>query len=97
LQFLALEKFHYDEHLAINLFNRINRRDVGMVQRRRSLRLDFETLAFFLAGGNLLRQEFDCDETFEFGILRFVNDAHAAPGLPGALAGQASPSLAMIL
>jgi hypothetical protein len=49
-----------------------------MVQRRRSLRFDFEALALIIAGGNLSRQEFDRDVALELRILGFVNDAHAA-------------------
>jgi len=41
--------------------------DIGMIQRGRSLRLDFEARASVIACCNLRRQEFDRDEVFEPG------------------------------
>ena len=53
MQFLAFNIFHDDKHFVIHFLDSVDGGDVGMVQRRGSLRLDFESLAFLIAGGNL--------------------------------------------
>jgi hypothetical protein len=64
--------FHHDEQLIVNFLDGVDGGDVGMVQGGSRLRFDFETLAFFLAGGNLSRQEFDGNEALEPGVLGFL-------------------------
>src|SRR6266542_5211302 len=43
-QSVALQQFHDNEGMPFMLFNLIDGADIGMVQRRRSLRLSFKAL-----------------------------------------------------
>src|ERR1700693_1916744 len=78
LQRHPIEILHGNKGPVTMFPNLINCADVGMVQGGRSTRLSPEALQYLRVFCNILRQEFQSDRSTEFGILSFVNDAHAA-------------------
>ena len=56
----------------------MDRADVVMLKRRGRLGLMHKTLFRILVAGQLRRQELEGDGAFEFGVLGFVDDTHAA-------------------
>ena len=77
LQRDAFQKFHRDERVAVLLADFVDGADVGMVQRGSGAGLAAETLQSLRIARNIFRQEFQSNEAAEFGIFRFVNNAHA--------------------
>ena len=49
-----------------------------MVQRRRCFRLDFKSFLLFILSCDLAGQKLDGNRALKLGVLRFVDDAHAA-------------------
>ena len=78
LQRQAVEELHDDEGAAVFLADVVDGADVGMVQRRRSLRLAPEALQSLRVLGHVFGQELERDETVEPGVLGLVHDAHSA-------------------
>jgi hypothetical protein len=64
--------------LTFALVNLEDHADVGMVQRRRRLRLALEASESLCVFGNIVRQELQSHKAVEFYILRFVNNTHPA-------------------
>ena len=60
------------------LFDRVNRDDVGMVQRGDRPRFAGETLPVFAAGDGAGWKDFQGDGTVEFAVFRDVDLAHPA-------------------
>src|SRR6266436_7079926 len=78
LQRRAFQKLHGDEGLPVLLTEVMDRADVGMIQCGRGLRLTLESGEDMRVLGYIFRQELECDETVETGILSLVNDSHPA-------------------
>jgi len=64
--------------LTLTLVNLEDHADVGMIQRRRRLRLALEASESLCVFGNVVRQELQRHKAVEFHILRFVNNTHPA-------------------
>ena len=78
LQSLAVEKFHRDEGFAVRFADIVNRADVGMVQGGGGLGFSLETREGLRIFRDVVRQEFQRDETMQADVFGFVHDAHAA-------------------
>jgi len=58
--------------------------DVWVIERCGSFSLDFESFTLLGIAGDLTRPELNRNRAFEFGVLGFADDAHAAlPDLLG--------------
>lgn len=79
LQRLAVVESHHEEELPVGrLVDLVDRADVGMVQRRRGLRLDHEASLGVLVAREVGRQDLQRDRAPELGVLGPVHDAHAS-------------------
>ena len=77
-QILALDQFHHEGVQAGRFLDRIDRRDVRMIQRRERLRLALEPRHAFGVGGERVRQDLDRDLAAERRVRRPVDLPHAA-------------------
>ena len=77
LQRLPFEKFHRDKRLGVVLADFVNRADVGMVQRRRSLGLTLKTLNRLWFLGKLAGKNFRATKR-QFGVFGLVHHTHPA-------------------
>ena len=59
-------------------FDPINRADVGVVQRSCSFGFLEKTCSLSFVCREMIGQEFQCNNAVKFGVLGFVDDAHAA-------------------
>ena len=86
---LPVEERHGEKRLAVPLVDLVDRADIGMVQRRRGLRLAQEALAVLARARDVLREELQRDDALETGVLGLVDDAHPAfaEGLEDPVAG----------
>jgi hypothetical protein len=64
--------------LPVDLIDFMDGANVGMIQRRRRLRLANEARFLRLARHDGRRQKLQRDDTLELGVLGFADDAHAA-------------------
>lgn len=70
---------HHDEQLPIlGLAKFVDGANIGMVKRRSRARLLNETLFGLGVARQLRRQKLNGDVALQFGVFRFVDDAHAA-------------------
>ncbi len=60
-EILTLNEFHDERVGGARFFKPVNRRDVGMIQRRERLRLAFEPCQAFGVSGERVRQDLDRD------------------------------------
>ncbi len=74
----AFEEGHRDKRLALDLADLVDVADVGMIQRGGCFGLSPETGFAFLITEQVGRKELQSDGTFEVGVLRLVDNAHAA-------------------
>src|SRR5712692_2631959 len=72
LQRLPVQKLHGDERLAFGLVNRVDRADVGVVERRSGLGFALESRKCLDVSGKLLRQELERDTAMELHVLSLV-------------------------
>ena len=77
-QFAAIHKLHDDEDLVVFFLDRVDRRDIGVVQGRRGLCLDSEALAVRITGGDMAREKLYRDVAFQMLVVGFVDDTHPA-------------------
>ena len=77
-QGLAVEKFHGDEGFAVGFADVVDRAEVGMVQGGGGLRFSLEAGEGLRVFRDVVRQEFQSDETVQSDILGLVDDAHAS-------------------
>jgi hypothetical protein len=83
-QRFAFDEFHRDKRLAIGFVDFVDGGDVRMIQSRGGLGFAQETLLFLTAPHQIRGKKFQGDGALEFGILGFVDGAHAAlPDLLG--------------
>ena len=75
---LPFQQFHHDEVLPLVLFDRVNRANVGMIQRGRCPRFALKAFQQLRVLRHFGRQEFQRHAASEPRILRFVDDAHPA-------------------
>src|SRR5580704_1203396 len=74
----AVQKLHGDERLPVLLADLINGADVGMVQRRCSLRLALKAGQRMRVSGNVIREKLEGDEAMQPRVFSFVVHAHPA-------------------
>ena len=77
-QILALDKFHHERVHPDRFLDRMDRRDVGMVQRRERLRLAFKTCQAFGVRCERVGQDLDRDLTAQRRVRRSIHFTHAA-------------------
>jgi hypothetical protein len=75
---LSLDQLHGEEAPPLRLLDPVDRRDVGMVERRQQLRLAPETGETLGVGGEGLGQQLDRDVATELGIAGAIHLAHTA-------------------
>ena len=78
LQRLAFQKLHRNEGSPVLPTDVIDCADVGVIKRRRGLRLALESGKGLRIPGYILRQELECDETVETSVLGLIDDTHPA-------------------
>ena len=66
-----------DEQLSVDLFERVDRRNPGMLQRRCGARLLLQSAPLCLLSGKAWWQRLQCDPSMQPRVLRVVDDAHA--------------------
>ena len=77
------DELHRQEGNAVGFFNRVDRDDVGMVERGNRLRLALKAAEPLGVGRRHQRQDFQGDDPIEPGVLGRINLAHAtAPERP---------------
>src|ERR1700675_2052460 len=76
MRYHPVQMLHRDEVLTLPLVNLEHHADIGVVQRRRRLRLALEAGKSLRVLGYFIRQEFQGDEAVELDVLGFVDDAH---------------------
>ncbi len=78
LQGQAIQKFHGDEGLLAVFADFVDGADIGMVESGSGAGLPAKAFESLRVARHLLGQKFQGDEAAEFGVFRFVDDAHAA-------------------
>jgi len=73
-----LDQFHHQRANAAGVFEAVDRRDVGMIERRQYLRLALEAHDVLRVGGQGGRQHFQCDLPAQLGVGRPIHLAHTA-------------------
>jgi hypothetical protein len=76
---LSFQKFHGDERSPIGLVNLVDRADVRVVQRGRSLGLPLETAEGLHVVGKFVGKEFQGDVATELQVFCLVHHTHASP------------------
>jgi hypothetical protein len=77
-QVLPLNELHHEGAHPAGFFEAVNVRDIGMVQRRESLRFACEARQPIGIGGEGVGQHLQCDVAIEPGVARAEHLAHAA-------------------
>ena len=75
---LPFQQLHRDEGRAVGLFDRVDRADVGMVERAGGAGLALKPLERRAIARELRGQELQRDAAAQPGVVRLVDDAHAA-------------------
>ena len=78
VQGFTFDEFHGDEELAIRFIDFVDGGDVGMIQSGGRLGFTQETFLLLAVPHQIRGKKFQRDGALEFGILGFVDDAHAA-------------------
>jgi hypothetical protein len=74
---LSLQQFHGNEGSPIGLIDFVDRADVRMVQRRRSLGLPLESAEGLRIVGEFFGEELQGKVTIELEVFRLIDHAHA--------------------
>ncbi len=74
----TIEEFHSDIAAAFVLANFVDGTDVGMVEGGSGAGLTAKAFKGLGVASEIFGKEFEGDEAAEFGVFRFVDDAHAA-------------------
>ena len=77
---LPVEEFHHQEILAVDVFNRMDGADIGMVEGGGGAGFPLEAFGKLGVLRHLFRKEFQGDAAPEAGIFGFIDNAHAAAG-----------------
>jgi len=77
-EILALDQFHHEGVQASRFLDRIDRRDVGVIERRERLRLALEPRHALRVVGERVRQDLDRGIAMQPCIARPIDLAHAA-------------------
>jgi len=80
IEVLSLEQFHRDERLhvlALCFFDRVDRTNIRMIQRRCGARLQQKTIERVLIARQLRRQELQRNFASEVQVFRLVHHSHA--------------------
>ena len=77
LQSHAIQEFHGDERLPVLLPDVVNGADIGVIQRRSSLRLTLEPAKRLRIARHFVRQKLQGDETMQPSVFGFINYAHS--------------------
>jgi hypothetical protein len=75
---LAFEQLHNDELLAVGLFDRVDRANVGVIQRGGGSRFTLETLEKLGVLRHFVGKKFESDFASEARVVGLVHDTHAA-------------------
>src|SRR5215469_174430 len=78
LQYDAIDELHGDKGLPIELSDVINGANIGMVQGGGSLCFTLEASQGQRIASNIVRQEFESDETMQARVLGLINHSHSA-------------------
>jgi hypothetical protein len=76
---LPVQKLHRDEGVPVLFTDVVDCADVGMVQRRRGLRLSLEPGERLWVSRHFLRQELQRHEAVQAGVLGFVHHPMPPP------------------
>src|SRR5208282_2168730 len=79
---LPLQQFHCDEGSPICLVNLVDRANVRVIQRGRSLGFPLEAAESLCIVGEVIGKELQCDVATEFQVFRFVHHTHAPTADP---------------
>ena len=79
---LALHQLHHERRDPLGLFEAVDLRDVGMIERREQTRFALEPREAIGAAGECARQDFDRDVAPELRVARAIDLAHAAGADP---------------
>ena len=77
-EIVTLDEFHHEGVYATGLLEPVDRRDVGMIQRRERLRLALETRQAFGISRERVRQDLDRDLAAERRVRRTADLPHTA-------------------
>ena len=75
---LALQQFHRDKGSPIRLVDLVNRANVRVVQRGRSLGFPLESAKSLCVVGKMIGEELEGDAPTQFHVFSFVHNTHAA-------------------
>ena len=78
LEGLAVEKLHGNKGFAGFVTNVVDGANVGVIEGRGSFGFTTETFESLAVSGEIVGEEFECDETVEAGVLSFIDHTHAA-------------------
>ncbi len=78
LQRYAIQKLHGDERLSVLLANVVDRTDIGVIQRGRSLRFTLKAGERLWVSGNIIGKELESDEAMQSRVLSLVDHTHPA-------------------
>lgn len=72
-----IQKLHGDERPSLLLTNVVDSANIGVIQRRRGLRLALKAGKCLRIVSNIFREEFQSDEPVEPRVLGFIDNSHA--------------------
>ena len=78
VQRLAVEEFHHNEGVALAFLDRVNGADARMIQGGSRARFPEKSFQRLRGAVRLLGKKLQGDAPAKFGVLRFVDDAHAS-------------------
>ncbi len=78
LQSHAIQEFHGDERLPVLLADVVNGADVGVIQRRSSLRLTLKPAKRLRIARHFVRQKLQGDETMQPSVFGLIDNTHSA-------------------
>jgi len=79
---LALQQFHSDEGSPVTLVNLVDRADVRVVQRGRSLGFPLETAESLCVVGEIVGKELQGDVSAELQVFSLIHNTHSAAADP---------------
>ena len=74
----TVHQFHDERAYAIGLFEAVDRRDIGMVERGEDVRLTLEARQSVGVQRERIRQDLDCHVTLQLRVACAIHFAHAA-------------------
>jgi len=78
LQSPAIHELHGDERLTVLLADVVDRANVRVIERGRSLRFPLEAGQSLGVSGNFIRQELESNEAVQPRVLSLVDDTHTS-------------------